>query len=136
MRLLMKLAFINERPDDKGYWSETGDRYIVRLFRDFVFHQKDEGNRPVLDCGHVLDALSKLDKFCPHFHLSLHDPAVQSGREDGVGVFVRGRSSLCGERVRGAVGSDAGRVRGADAALCAVHVDVRTRDAIKTTKYK
>lgn len=61
MRLLMKLAFINERPDDKGYWSETGDRYIVRLFRDFVFHQKDEGNHPVLDCGHVLDALAKLD---------------------------------------------------------------------------
>ena len=61
MRLLLKLAFINERPEGKGYWSDTGDRYIVRLFRDFVFHQKDEANRPVLDCGHVLDALAKLD---------------------------------------------------------------------------
>lgn len=61
MRLLLKLAFINERPEGKGYWSDTGDRYIVRLFRDFVFHQKDEANWPVLDCGHVLDALAKLD---------------------------------------------------------------------------
>ena len=65
MRLLLKLAFINERPEGKGYWSDTGDRYIVRLFRDFVFQQKDEANRPVLDCGHVLDALAKLDEGDP-----------------------------------------------------------------------
>mmetsp|Transcript_24658 Transcript_24658/g.53192 ORF Transcript_24658/g.53192 Transcript_24658/m.53192 type:complete len:553 (-) Transcript_24658:406-2064(-) len=37
MRLLLKLAFVNERPEfgiDKN-WSESGDCYILKLFRDF-----------------------------------------------------------------------------------------------------
>lgn len=59
----MKLNYITDRPDDKGTysWSDTGDRYILRLFRDYVFHQKDEDGRFVLDDSHVLDALAKLD---------------------------------------------------------------------------
>ena len=63
MRLLTKLALVNERPDEKGgfSWSDTGDRYILRLFRDFVFHQKDENGRAVVDFGHVIDSLAKLD---------------------------------------------------------------------------
>ena len=41
VRLLAKFGFINERPEfaRDARWSETGDRYIVRLFRDYVFHQ-------------------------------------------------------------------------------------------------
>ena len=37
LRLLLKLAFVNERPEfgiDKQ-WSESGDCYILKLFRDF-----------------------------------------------------------------------------------------------------
>lgn len=40
-RILVKLGMMNERPEndmDPG-WSETGDRYLLKLFRDFVFHQ-------------------------------------------------------------------------------------------------
>lgn len=63
MRLLVKLAMVNERSDDNGSmtWSDTGDRYILRLFRDFVFHQKDAQGQNVVDLGHVVDALAKLD---------------------------------------------------------------------------
>ena len=63
MRLLVKLAMVNERGDDSGSlaWSDTGDRYILRLFRDFVFHQKDAQGQNVTDLGHVIDALAKLD---------------------------------------------------------------------------
>ncbi|KAJ3552928.1 hypothetical protein NM688_g3893 [Phlebia brevispora] len=45
VRLLAKLNFINERPEfaRDPRWSETGDRYIVKLFRDYVFHQLDAG---------------------------------------------------------------------------------------------
>ena len=59
----MKLNYITDRPDDKGTytWSDTGDRYILRLFRDYVFHQKDDEGRFVIDNSHVLDALAKLD---------------------------------------------------------------------------
>ena len=37
LRLLLKLAFVNERPEfgiDTS-WSESGDCYILKLFRDF-----------------------------------------------------------------------------------------------------
>lgn len=46
-------------------WSETGDRYLLKLFRDFVFHQtappghEDEGG-PLMDWGHVIEALNKV----------------------------------------------------------------------------
>ncbi|ORX88988.1 hypothetical protein K493DRAFT_331279 [Basidiobolus meristosporus CBS 931.73] len=62
-RLMMKLGFINERPefDLDPSWSETGDRYLIKLFRDYVFHQVDENGNPVLDIAHVLSCLNKLD---------------------------------------------------------------------------
>ncbi|KEF56974.1 PAB-dependent poly(A)-specific ribonuclease subunit pan3 [Exophiala aquamarina CBS 119918] len=63
VRLLAKLNFITERPEyehDRA-WSENGERYFLKLFRDYVFHQVDAQNRPVLDLGHVLTSLNKLD---------------------------------------------------------------------------
>ena len=40
-RLLVKLGLINERPHYEGdpAWSDTGDRYLLKLYRDFLFHQ-------------------------------------------------------------------------------------------------
>lgn len=63
VRLLCKFNFINERPeyDHDPAWSETGDRYLLKLFRDYVFHQTDENGHPVVDLGHVLRSLNKLD---------------------------------------------------------------------------
>ena len=89
-RLLCKLGFINERPEwvaaflslvyqahcsyfyyrfaRDPRWSETGDRYIIKLFRDFVFHQVDENGNPVVNLGHVLTCLNKVS---PRFFCSL-----------------------------------------------------------------
>ena len=63
VRLLTKLNFINERPeyDHDLQWNEQGNRYILKLFRDYVFHQVDSTGRPVLDLAHVLSCLNKLD---------------------------------------------------------------------------
>lgn len=49
------------RYDHDPRWAETGDRYIIKLFRDYVFHQIDEHGRPVIDISHVLTCLNKLD---------------------------------------------------------------------------
>jgi PAB-dependent poly(A)-specific ribonuclease subunit 3 len=49
------------RFDHDPRWSETGDRYIVKLFRDLVFHSIDEAGRPVVDLTHILTNLNKLD---------------------------------------------------------------------------
>ncbi|KAI9593461.1 hypothetical protein BDF19DRAFT_424368 [Syncephalis fuscata] len=63
VRLLCKFGFINERPefDMDPRWAETGDRYLLKLFRDYVFHQVDENGRPVVDLAHVISCLNKLD---------------------------------------------------------------------------
>ena len=62
-RLLMKLGTINERQEYDGdrNWSENGERYMLKLFRDYVFHQVDSAGNPVLDIGHMVRCLNKLD---------------------------------------------------------------------------
>lgn len=62
-RLLAKLNFINERPEFEHdrQWSENGERFFLKLFRDYVFHQVDAQNHPVIDLAHVLVCLAKLD---------------------------------------------------------------------------
>eukprot|EP01133_Synstelium_polycarpum_P011980 gene11980-13983_t len=62
-RMLVKLGFVNERPtfDMDPRWSETGDRYLLKLFRDYVFHQVYDDGTPVIDFYHVVDTLNKLD---------------------------------------------------------------------------
>ncbi len=49
------------RFDHDPRWSETGDRYVVKLFRDFVFHSVNEQGRPLVDLSHILTNLNKLD---------------------------------------------------------------------------
>lgn len=39
----------------------AGDRYLIKLFKDFIFHQVNEAGGPLLDWGHVIEALNKLD---------------------------------------------------------------------------
>ncbi|KAJ1810002.1 PAB-dependent poly(A)-specific ribonuclease subunit 3 [Coemansia sp. RSA 2523] len=67
VRLLCKMNFITEREDSAGdsKWSETGDRYLVKLFRDYVFHMVDESSRPVANMAHVVGNLNRLDAGSP-----------------------------------------------------------------------
>lgn len=62
-RLMMKLMTINERYEFDGdrTWSENGERYMLKLFRDYVFHQVDSNGNPVLDPGHMVRCMNKLD---------------------------------------------------------------------------
>jgi hypothetical protein len=41
-------------------WSDTGDRYILKLFRDYVFHSISVDGSPILDLSHVLTCLNKV----------------------------------------------------------------------------
>jgi len=77
LRILIKLGVLNERPSATGGqlddWSETGDRYVLKLFRDYVFHQcyPEPGSKdspdgtssgvPCVDMGHIISSLHKLD---------------------------------------------------------------------------
>ncbi|CAG9856789.1 unnamed protein product [Phyllotreta striolata] len=66
-RIMTKLATINERPDFnlESTWAETGDRYMLKLFRDYVFHQVQEDGTPWLDMAHIVQCLNKLDVGVP-----------------------------------------------------------------------
>lgn len=63
VRLLVKLGTINERPESAKdpMWDDYGPRGKLKLFRDYIFHQVDAQGRPVLDMGHMLACLNKLD---------------------------------------------------------------------------
>ena len=97
LRLLLKLGFVNERPENgvNRRWSQSGDCYVLTLFRDYgtlvdcfrgsvgfhirfffakmflllcfptVFHQADGAGNPVMDLGHVVTALNKVDTMDP-----------------------------------------------------------------------
>lgn len=41
-------------------WAETGDRYLLKLFRDYLFHQVTEDGRPWLDTAHIVQCLNKV----------------------------------------------------------------------------
>lgn len=46
-------------------WSETGDKYLLKLFRDYLFHQVSETGSPWIDLAHVVSCLNKLDAGSP-----------------------------------------------------------------------
>ena len=53
-------------------WSETGDRYILKLFRDFIFHSIGFEGEPIVDMAHIVQCLNKVRASCPrHLPLSL-----------------------------------------------------------------
>merc|ERR1719162_468070 len=81
-RLLMKLGFVNERPEFgvDTRWSESGDCYVLKLFRDYVFHQADASGRPVMDLGHVITCLNKLD--------ALDEEKIILASRDGKSIMV------------------------------------------------
>lgn len=62
-RIMMKLDVINDHPSlaNMPNWSETGDRYPLKLFRDYVFHQVDRDGKACVSLGHMLTCINKLD---------------------------------------------------------------------------
>jgi PAB-dependent poly(A)-specific ribonuclease subunit 3 len=82
VRLVAKLGLINDRPEyeHNPQWSETGERYYLKLFRDYVFHAVDEQGRPVTDLGHIVSCLNKLD--------AGSDEKIQLMSRDEQSVFV------------------------------------------------
>jgi len=62
-RLLGRLGSVVDRTELNldSTWSETGDRYLLKLFRDYVLHPVTEDGRPWIDLAHVVACLNRLD---------------------------------------------------------------------------
>lgn len=52
-----------DRPEQQSdpRWGDTGDRYLLKLFRSYLFHQVEESGEPWIDIAHVVQTLNKLD---------------------------------------------------------------------------
>jgi PAB-dependent poly(A)-specific ribonuclease subunit 3 len=63
VRLMAKLNTINDRPEyeNNPSWDQSGDKWILKLFRDYVFHQVDSAGHPIVDLGHIISCINKLD---------------------------------------------------------------------------
>ncbi|CEF68123.1 PAB-dependent poly(A)-specific ribonuclease subunit PAN3 [Strongyloides ratti] len=82
-RLLTKLNCITERPTCIGLnenWSETGSRYMLKLFRNYVFHQHNNAGQPWMDMAHIIGCLNKLDSGSPE--------RIQLVSSDGKNVLI------------------------------------------------
>ncbi|EDQ87756.1 uncharacterized protein MONBRDRAFT_37741 [Monosiga brevicollis MX1] len=64
-RLLSKLNTVVDRPE-QAQWQESGDTYMLRLFKHYMFHQAQPvSGAPFVDLAHVVQCLSKLDAQSP-----------------------------------------------------------------------
>ena len=41
-------------------WSQTGDRYLLKLFQDYLFHQVLPSGSPWVDLAHIVQTLNKV----------------------------------------------------------------------------
>lgn len=65
-RLITKINFVIDRPEgskssNMNDFNENNNKYIVKLFKDYIFNQYDEFGKPVVDLSKVLINLNKLD---------------------------------------------------------------------------
>lgn len=61
-RLLCILCTVSDRNlPTEPYWSEQSEQYMLKLLRNYIFHQVDPYGRPIIDLAHVVLSLNKLD---------------------------------------------------------------------------
>lgn len=79
LKIVCKLGSVCDRPvwNNDVHWATTDDRYLCKLFRDYLFHQCDEHGAPHLDMGHIVDCLNKVDVGVPE-KIMLMSPCSQS----------------------------------------------------------
>jgi len=58
------LMYVTCRYNLDASWSETGDRYLLKLFRDYLFHQVNADGMPWVDMAHVIQCLNKVYTSC------------------------------------------------------------------------
>ena len=68
-RLMCKLSSVSERPHLTGgvsgahdqSWAESGDRFLIRLFRSYLFRQVQDGQN-WMEISHIVAALNKVSR--------------------------------------------------------------------------
>jgi len=101
-RLISKLAFVTDRTPSDGVGGassppgDTGDPYLLALFRDYVFHQGERDGGRVVDWGHIVENLNKVGGGCEGGGWRLRREECSGARGEG-----RERGSMAGGRREG-----------------------------------
>lgn len=62
LRVLLHLSSALSGSENLGtVWSEAGERYLLVLFLDYMFNQSDNMGQPIINYGHVVACLMKVD---------------------------------------------------------------------------
>jgi hypothetical protein len=83
-------AMITERAESSHdpQWAETGDHYLLKLFRDWIFHRQTDTGGPCVDWGFVVEALNKVCvRFVIHLSTLLLLPPQLVGEYRGLGLL-------------------------------------------------
>ena len=71
-RLISKMGMVQCQPPagaalgQEQSWSESGERRLVRLFRNYLFRQRTDQGNPFLSLSHVISSLNKVHKKLNH----------------------------------------------------------------------
>ena len=80
-------------------WSETGDRYLLKLFRDHLFHQVTEAGTPWIDLSHIVSCLNKVGSLsvfvCLSVYVTLGSVTLPSRHGLGLALPAISLSCLC-----------------------------------------
>lgn len=63
LRLLVKLNFAVQYAEEQQRFTnaDSGDAHVLLLFSDYLFRQVNPDGSPVIDYGHIIETLNKLD---------------------------------------------------------------------------
>ena len=70
-RLISKMSMVQCQPPagavlgQEQSWSESGERRLVRLFRNYLFRQRTDQGNPFLSISHVISSLNKVRWLLP-----------------------------------------------------------------------
>lgn len=90
-------------------WSETGDRYLLKLLRDYLFHQVLPSGAPWMDLAHIIQTLNKVsthshqkdvcvymykNSTCNGFFLCSFSPQLDAGIPESLSLHSRDEQSV------------------------------------------
>ena len=77
---LLKNLFAYQSSTENSVWSETDERYLIKIFRDYLFHTVDSHERPWLNLTHIISNLTKL--------INQSSETITLTSRDGTNVFM------------------------------------------------
>ena len=98
---MCKLGSVNERPHLAGSvsnhdqsWAESGDRFLIRMFRAYLFRQVQDG-QSWLELSHIVAALNKVNEIYKEILLMIFVAGCRIGGKSHATISRRAKCDSC-----------------------------------------